>query len=248
MDTSFIGNARQQADNDIAVLNAVTLGKCCQHLADRLSADDLHPSDYLPEQKAHFEVMSGLTHGTPDANWVKANLLHDKAVRLLRDAIAGGALQLWRVHLGHEVPLTPMTLDEGNIRYGIFKSLGHPDKEMQGATLWVKQPDWQSFMAMIESQRADIGGDFHNRKSENKAKPERKKPGPKPDPNWIAVEETVLANVIKAGYSLPLKRGEKAAIATQLLEEMERITGNFFSPAISLKRAKNIIERLSSRE
>lgn len=248
MDTSFIGNARQQADNDIAVLNAVTLGKCFQLLADRLSADDLHPSDYLPEQREHYEVMSGPTHGTPDADWVKANLSRDKAVRLLRDAIAGGALQLWRVHNGHEVPLTPMMLDEGNIRYGIFKSLGHPDKEMQGATLWVKHADWQSFIAMIESQRADADGDFHNRKSEIKTKPNRKKPGPQPDPSWIPVEETVLANVIKAGYSLPLKRGEKAAIATQLLEEMERLTGNSFSPAISLKRAENVIERLSSRE
>lgn len=248
MDYSKIGNARQQADNDIAVLDAVTLGKCFQQLADRLSADNLHPSDYMPEEREHYEVMSGLTHGTPDANWVKANLLHDKAVRLLRDAIAGGALQLWRVQNGHEVPLIAMTLDEGNIRYGIFKSLGHPDKEMQGATLWVKHADRQKFMTMIESQRVELGGDFDNRKSENKTKPERKKPGPQPDPNWIPVEETVLANVIKAGYSLPLKRGEKAAIATQLLEEMERLTGNSFSPAISLKRAENVIERLSSRE
>ena len=248
MDHSKIGNARQQADNDIAVLKAVTLGKCFQLLADRLSAGDLHPSDYLPEQQTHYEVMNGPTHGTPDANWVKANLLHDKAVRLLRDAIAGGALQLWRVHSGHEVPLIAMTLDKDNIRYGIFKSLGHPDKEMQGATLWVKQADWQGFMAMIESQRADADGDFHSRKSEINTKPERKKPGPQPDPNWIPVEETVLANVIKAGYSLPLKYGEKSAIATQLLEEMERLTGNSFSHAISLKRAENVIERLSSRE
>lgn len=243
MDTSFIGNARQQADNDIAVLDAVTLGKCFQLLADRLSAGDLHPSDYLPEQREHYEMLSGPTHGTPDADWVKASLLHDKAVRLLRDAIAGGALQLWRVHDGRGVPLNAITLDEGNIRYGIFKSLGHPDKEMQGATLWVKQVDWQSFIAMIESQRADIGGDFHNRKSEIKTKPDRKKPGPKPHPAWPEVIETVIRTATKAGYKNPLKRGDKQYIITLITDEMER---NDWVCSIDIARKKlpDVIEKL----
>lgn len=243
MDHSKIGNARQQADNDIAVLNAVTLGKCYQLLAGRLSVDDLHPSDYLPEQRAHYEMLSRLSHGTPDADWVKANLLHDKAVRLLRDAIAGGALQLWRVHHGHEVPLIAMTLDEGNIRYGIFKSLGHPDKEMQGAKLWVKQADLNSFMAMIESQRLDLGVDFHNKNSEEKAKPERRKPGPKPNPAWPKVIEAVIRAATKAGYKNPPKRKEKQGIAILLNDEMSR-NGWDCSIDIARKKVPDVLERL----
>lgn len=49
---------------------------------------------------------------------------------------------------------------------------------------------------------------------------ERVAPGPKPDPDWDWAVFHVIKSSIDAGYSKALKRGDRAAIETQLLEKM----------------------------
>lgn len=49
---------------------------------------------------------------------------------------------------------------------------------------------------------------------------ERRKPGPSSDPDWSVVVKEVTAECVKAGYSLPLQRGDQARVISLLLSKM----------------------------
>lgn len=124
---STIADLRQQNDNLIAVLDAHPLDTCCRRLIQAFQLIETGASAAFPS--------------------LKSNL---KAEHVLRSAIAGGDLQIWRIHNAREVPFSPIDLLESNIRFGIFKSFERPQLDMQGAKIWVKRADWETFLEKLE--------------------------------------------------------------------------------------------------
>ena len=241
MDPNKIGNARQQDDNRIAVGNALGLGECHRQLADQLMARDLLPTDYAAEQKAFYEAIATKEDGTIDDEAVKANIMLHKAIVFLRNAIAAGDLPVWRIHETREVPLAPMTLDDDNIRYGIFTTFERPEPDMQGATLWVKKADWEHFLGSVAAFSDTKIGD-------NKIeKPARRRPGPPPNPHWPEAIRFTIDEAIRGGYKNPPIRGEKEGLITILCRHMDEMTDRTFSRDAARKRLPAIIEKLPRR-
>ncbi|MEC7817152.1 MAG: hypothetical protein VX454_00635 [Pseudomonadota bacterium] len=241
MDPNKIGNARQQDDNRIAVGNALGLGECHRQLADQFMARDLLPTDYVAEQKAHYEAFATREDGSIDGDAVKVNIMLHKAIVLLRNAIADGQLRIWRIHKAREVALAPLRLDEGNIRYGVFKTNGRPEPDMEGALLWVKKADWESFLESVAGFSDTKIGD---KKIE---KPARQKPGPKPNPHWPEVIRIVTEEAIAADYRTPLEHGQKEALIDLICRRMGEIAGWDCSEAIAGRRVKDVIGGLPDR-
>ena len=146
VDRSRIGNQRQQDDNLIAVSDAVRLGDCCRLLTAMLEREELAEGDYLPEQLAMYKAMRGAAEDAASSAWIKACIMADKAVSLIRQAISDGQLRMWRIHDAREVQFAPIVLDRENVKSGIFKSLERPEPEAQGACLWVKASNWDRFV------------------------------------------------------------------------------------------------------
>lgn len=147
MDTSKIGNARQQDDNRMAVTNAKGLGECWQELCATFEQAELQSIDYQPEQMAMYRSMRAEPDSPEALAWTKSSIMADKATHTLRENIAYGDLPIWRMHNAREVIVAPAVLERDNVRYGIFKSNERPEPDMQGANLWVKFSDWKSFLA-----------------------------------------------------------------------------------------------------
>lgn len=238
MDRTKIGDARQQNDNLIAVTNALGLGECHGHLVDLLMARDLLPTDYIAEQKAQYEAFFIREDGSIDGEAVKASIMLHKAIVLLRNAIAAGELTVWRIYEARAVALAPLRLDEGNIRYGIFKTYEHPEPDMQGAKLWVKKADWAAFIA---SNTQFLDTNIRDKKTE---KPERKKPGTKANHHWPEVIRIVTEEAIAADYRIPLKHGEKEALIDLICRRMGEIAGWYCSPATARKYVGKVIDDL----
>lgn len=149
----YIGNTRQQNDNLIAVLDAERLGDCCFELIEQFAAVAL----------TEIEEGNGSLFGITDPIWLAQNRALGRAVYLLQRAIEAGDLRLWRIHDGREVQIVPLRLLNNDIRYGIFNTSYRPEPEMQGAWLWVKVTDWQSFLASIPMS---AGTDVPDRRSQ----------------------------------------------------------------------------------
>ena len=154
VDQSKIGNQRQQDDNLIAVSDAVGLGDCCRLLTAILERNELVEDDYLPEQLAMYKAMRGPDEDAASEAWVKACIMADKAVSLIRQSISDGQLRIWRIHDAREVQFAPIVLDRNNIKYGIFKSFERPEPDAQGACLWVKESDWNRLTHLLLSAEA----------------------------------------------------------------------------------------------
>lgn len=241
MTSDTIGNARQQNDNFIGVTSALGLGECHRQLVDVFIARDLLPTDYSPEQIAYYEALATREDGSIDGEAVKANIILHKAIALLHNAIADAQLRVWRIHDAREVALAPLRLDEGNIRYGIFKTNERPEPDMQGAKLWVKKADWGAFLASLaEFLDTKIG--------DNKIeKPARRRPGPKPNPHWVEAIRLTIDEATKSGYKTPPLRGEKEGLITILCRHMDAMTDRTFSRDAGRKRLHSIIEKLPRR-
>lgn len=148
---NLIGNARQQDDNRVAVVDAVSLSDCWAELAREFEQADLTADDYEPSQ---MQLYRSLSHGCIDdveaQRWIKSCIMADKATATLRRAVAvgpeAGGLRIWRIHDARELPLAPTMLERDNIKYGIYKTVERPAPDMQGALLWVKRADWDRFM------------------------------------------------------------------------------------------------------
>ena len=138
----FIGNERQLADNDIAIVDARPLSECWSQLSERM------------------ESTVGLPDESPGSaeqqRWTKAVCAGEQAARKLRLAISGGQLRILRVHGAQPVPITPRELLLQNIKTGVFKTYERPTAdengiskppEMQGARLWVKESDWTDYLS-----------------------------------------------------------------------------------------------------
>ncbi|MBO9518072.1 MAG: hypothetical protein J7493_08390 [Porphyrobacter sp.] len=82
-----------------------------------------------------------------------------------------------------------------------------------------------------------------NADAQTKSKPERKRPGRAADPYWPLAIATVTQECLKAGYKRPLKRGQKAAIQTMLLNEMA-VKDKHFSEDSAAKYAMKVIAAL----
>ena len=148
----LIGNPRQQADNDIAVADALPLSKCWQQLQATLKAAVLvAPSRKRPDNADR-------------QRWINAWDASDMATLELSSAIADGVLQIWRINNAREVPVTPKELLPSTIRSGVFRSYERridekgesKPLEMQGAVLWVKVADWKRFHAKSKRLRGDV--------------------------------------------------------------------------------------------
>ena len=133
MNTNRISNERQHNDNMIAVANAGRLADCRHQLVGVYSDIELQTSDSLVEQFELYRTLSVHLDATEQTRWIKASIMSDKATSVLRTAILSGRLPVWRVHNAQEVLLTPLLLDNDNIKYGIFKSYHRPEPDMQGA-------------------------------------------------------------------------------------------------------------------
>jgi hypothetical protein len=142
-----IGNARQQADNGIAVLNAQCLGHCWLELKQALARLGTRPQNLPIGNLASYGAMHCNLDSPEGQAWVANCLIDELASLQLRQSVADGALQIWRIHEAREVPVAPVVLDNGNVRYGVFKTREHPVPEWDGAKLWVKRADWDAFMA-----------------------------------------------------------------------------------------------------
>lgn len=96
-----------------------------------------------------------------------------------------------------------------------------------------------------DSHRPGIGGSAE--KCPSDANTRKRKPGPAPDPVWPEVVAKVSNECIAAGYSRPLKRGDKAAIATMLLSAMAELDKHF-SEDTAAKHALKVIEALPDNQ
>ncbi|MCB1430159.1 MAG: hypothetical protein KDJ66_13715 [Nitratireductor sp.] len=140
----FIGNERQLADNDIAIVDARPLSECWSQLSERVESTLVLPDD--------------LPGSAEQQRRTRAVIAREQAARKLRSAISDGQLRIWRVHGTQPVPITPRELLLQNIKTGVFKTYDRPthDKngmpeppEMQGALLWVKESDWRRFQTRL---------------------------------------------------------------------------------------------------
>jgi hypothetical protein len=152
----FSGNARQHADNSIAVLDALQLVQCWQELKNLYEKSRLRPSDCRKGQIPFYRKHGSGTNTDEARCWIKAAIMGDKAVRVLRVAISSGDLPLWRIQEAHEVPVAAPDLEPRSIRTGVFQTFERPVAledgtiklpEMQGALLWVKRVDWERFLS-----------------------------------------------------------------------------------------------------
>jgi hypothetical protein len=96
-------------------------------------------------------------------------------------------------------------------------------------------------MGSPDSDRPGIGGSAEKCPSDLKAR--KRKPGPAPDPAWPEVVARIVKECILAGYRHPLRRGNKAAIATMLLSAMAE-QNKHFSEDTAAKYALEVIEAL----
>jgi hypothetical protein len=158
VNTNRISNERQHNDNMIAVANAGRLSDCRHQLVDVYSGIELQHSDFVIEQIELYRTLSVHLDAIEQTRWIKASIVSDKATSVLRTAVLSGRLPVWRVHNAQEVLLTPLLLDNNNIKYGIFKSYHRPEPDMQGAYLWVKDRDWRKFLASVTPQKDGIAG------------------------------------------------------------------------------------------
>lgn len=150
MDSSKIGSARQQDDNRIAVLDAIRLGDCWQELSAIFDRAEVEPSDDCPGQLETYGHLRGGDDNPEARQWIKTCIMQEKAVRVLKSAIASGHLKIWRIHAAQEVGFAPDELENDNIKYSVFKSSERPEPDMQGADLWVKSAHWAAFLATLE--------------------------------------------------------------------------------------------------
>ena len=152
MDTSKLGNARQLDDNLKAMPGAKPLGDCCEELIGLIEKELIEPSERDARIEQNF---SGLTNleSPGGQHWLDRTLALESAVSAIQSAIAGGDLTVWFLEHSLPIQLAPATLENGNVRYGIFKTHQHPEPEMQGAKLWVKAGDWRQFLTTFASGR-----------------------------------------------------------------------------------------------
>lgn len=94
------------------------------------------------------------------------------------------------------------------------------------------------FAKRLDSAAAKTKPELHTQ-----AEKVRKRPGPAPDPDWPHAIAKVTQDCIAAGYTQALKRGDKAAIQTMLLNYMADKNKNF-SVDIAAKHAKAVIDAL----
>ena len=156
LDTSKIGNARQQDDNLKAVPDAKPLGDCCQELIGLIEKELIEPGEKDARMAQFYGGLPSLDsqHGQ---EWLNRTLALESATLAILEAIERGALTVWYVEHSQPTPLAPVALESGNVRYGVFKTHQHPEPEMQGAKLWVKAHDWRQFLATFAlGKRSDI--------------------------------------------------------------------------------------------
>lgn len=245
MDPTKIGNARQQDDNRIAVLNAIPLGDCYRQLTDIFRERELRPTDIIDEFRQMYNIIGVNCDPCIANDSDKSVIAADKATNTLRNAIAKGQFRVWRVHDAKELPVTAMLLDHDNVRYGIFKSFERPEPDMQGATLWVKLPEWEHWIKAQILPKPQSAENICNKKL---IEPAKRKPGPRADERWPKVIETVLAEAVKSGYRQPPARGEQQAIIELLLIEMERASRKAYGVDTGRKHALTLISRLPPRD
>jgi hypothetical protein len=171
MNRNFIGNERQLSDNTIAVLDAVSLSECYELLHARLVEMGLSQTDYYDRNV--FAVLSPVAQqqngifaeigtdyvqkatqiieaaSSEQLQTLRKQIDGDKAVHYLKDSIANGQLNVWRIHNAQEVKVTPMILPSISIHGGTFLSLSNSTSDMNGAKLWVKKADLTNFMKAI---------------------------------------------------------------------------------------------------
>lgn len=71
----------------IAVINAVRLSDCYLELARIYEAMELKSSDSVVEQMELYRRMSGHLESNEQVRWIKANIMSDKAITSLRNAV-----------------------------------------------------------------------------------------------------------------------------------------------------------------
>ena len=146
MDTSKIGNARQQDDNLKAVPNAKPLGDCCQELIGLIEKQIIEPGEKNARMAQFYSGLTNLDspHGQ---DWLDRTLTLESATLAILEAIKREALTVWYVEHSEPTSLAPGALESGSVRHGIYKAHEHPAPEMQGAKLWVKTREWRQFLS-----------------------------------------------------------------------------------------------------
>ncbi len=197
------------------------------------------PRDYRPyfvqaiceSQVAESDECKALMDGRR-ASWPAGSYLAHAGRDLLEKILAG--------------QVAPMTRDNGQGRkMGSEEFVGIGSKETGGDWLDL---DPQPLFSSAEIMRAfpaselepSAGGGIVPQTTSNR---HRKRPGPAPDPDWPDAITSVAQECISAGYKRPLKRGDKAAIQTMLLNYMSGRNKNF-SEDIARKYAEAVIAAL----
>ena len=163
----------------------------------------------------------------------------------IREAVATGALNAY-AHL----PATSMFFaipprywdgdgfcDILSGRLFVFQSEGRVPPELDNQPIVILEREWLAWAGKY-------GPAKQTPLNTSGSSTSRKKPGPTRDGRWDEAIAAVAANCQSGGYVRPLKRGERAAIETQLLLEMATLTGIDFSPDTARKYAIEVIERL----
>ena len=89
----------------------------------------------------------------------------------------------------------------------------------------------------------DVFGTKRTGKRQDRPKVKKRRPGPPPDPDWPAAIAKVTQDCIAAGYKIPIKRGDKAAIQTMLLSFMAE-KDKHFSEDTAATHANKVIAAL----
>lgn len=224
------------------VTNALGLSEAWQQIREMQFAGSLQ----FPDREAPPLMTDFFRRSYPPDQWedaLRLQLQTEEAEQIVIAVIRSGKLPLWIAPV--EGAITERQTAAGDLIEfsresliaGCYRPFNDTDNLVYGYSLFVKCPDWTNFISTLVAKDPppDLEGQLPIKL--------RKRPGPKPDPDWSKAVAEVTPTCIAAGFKQPLKRGEKAAIQTMLLNFMEN-RNKFPSDDSARKYAGQVIKQL----
>lgn len=204
----------------------------------------------FPDRDAPPAMMDFFRATYPAEQWesaMRSQMQAENAERMMIGAVKSGQLPLWIAPV--EGPIAERKVAaNGLIEFGresliagCYRPYNDTESLVYGYPLFVKSRDWTHFIASLGTAQQGMTD-----AAKQSSRKHRKKPGPAPDPDWPDAIAKVTKDCIAAGYQKPLKRGNKSAIQTMLLNFMAE-KDKHFSDDIAAKHAKKVIAGLPDK-
>ncbi len=224
------------------VTDALSLSDAWQQVRAKLDAGALQ----FPDRVAPPAMVDVFQATYPAEQWesaVRSEMQAEDAERMMIGAVKSGQLPLWIAPVEGLIAERQVAANgliefgRESLMAGCYRPYSDTENLVYGYPLFIKNVDWERFIA----ERGEAKQAPYAAKQPSNAT--RKKPGPAPDPYWPEAIARVTQECVAAGYKKPLRRGERAAIQSMLLDFMAR-KNKHPSDDTARKYAKDVIDNL----